>query len=117
MRTLSWDIKSLPPAVGRLDGLAADDLEAVALQRRRFERTGGEKDHFPHPQVQQDLRADAVVAKGIVAVLGAGVAAVAVRQPGRAGVADEHRHAGAVVVADGAQSGGDIVATAATEAE
>src|SRR5690606_39470205 len=65
----------------------ADDLQAVAAGARQTGGAVGEQDHVPHPEVEQDLRADAVVAQDGGAAVGVGlVLAVTLRQPGRIGV-------------------------------
>ena len=88
--------------------LAAEDLQAVAAGARQDGLGRGEQQHVAHPEIEQDLGAHAVVAQDV-----GGLAdvrpAIALGEPVRVAIADEHRHARAVMLGDGLQGARDIV--------
>src|SRR4051794_15240428 len=78
------------PAMGSGERQATHDLQAIAVETRRDGLRAGQQPHLAHAQVDADLRADAVVAQDIAGVVRPGLA-VALGEPVRVGIADEHR--------------------------
>src|SRR3954464_7170788 len=80
----------------RGDRPLADDGEAIAVEPDDGAMRVGQKDHVAYPEIEENLRADAVVAQlgyRIVALLDE--AAHAVEQRGRQGLAQQHDDAAA----------------------